>query len=146
MPMTVSWTAHARLIQSADAHQPTRTNHTPRTYQATCGRPASETTLRPSASCPRTHVRLRGRSVRIDGSRLMIQIPSGMPMIVASANHATPTAIPDAHHPTKSHQTKRTRRPGPRVPSTVTTIQSPNADSYSHDPTGADGQGRTVKQ
>jgi len=59
-------------------------------------------------------VRVRGRSVRIDGRRLMIQMPSGIPMIVISAIHAMVTAMPDAHQPMNSHQMKRTRRFGPR--------------------------------
>jgi len=44
----------------------------------------------------------------------MIQMRSGIPMIVTSAIHATATAIPDAHQPMNSHQTKRTRSFGPR--------------------------------
>ena len=44
----------------------------------------------------------------------MIQMPSGMPMIVTSASQATVTAMPDAHQPMNSHQMKRIRRFGPR--------------------------------
>ena len=35
MPITVSCTSQARLIQIAEAHQPTRTNQRPRIGQAT---------------------------------------------------------------------------------------------------------------
>jgi len=94
MPMTVSWISQARLIMIAEAHQPTRTNQRPRIGQATCGRPRSETSSLPCSSWPRLHSRVRGRNVRMDGRRLMIQMPSGIPMIVMSATHATVTAIP----------------------------------------------------
>ena len=57
------------------------------------------TTALPCSSWPRVQWRYLGRRVRIDGSRLMIQMPSGMPMIVMSANHAIVTAMPDAHQP-----------------------------------------------
>jgi hypothetical protein len=90
------------------------TNQMPRSGQATRGRPWSETTVRPCSSWPSVHARVRGRSVRIDGSRLMIQMPSGMPMIVTSAIHAIATATPDAHQPMNNHQMNRTSRFGPR--------------------------------
>ena len=44
----------------------------------------------------------------------MIQMPSGMPMIVMSATHAIATAMPDAHQPMNSHHRNRTSRFGPR--------------------------------
>ena len=112
--MMVSWMSQANPIQMADAHQPTITNHSPRMSHETCGRPRSMTTVRPNSSWPRSQCFVRGRSVRIDGSRLIIQMPSGMPMIVMSANQAIVTAMPDAHQPMNSHHMKRTRRFGPR--------------------------------
>ena len=65
--MIVSWINQAAPIQKPDAHQPMKMNHSPRIGHKTCDRSRSDTIVRPSASWPSSHDRVRGRSVRTVG-------------------------------------------------------------------------------